>query len=84
MPDANSETGSTRAARTNPTDSPVSDADPCDLLDENGKARLRLSGAGKPDDLGSGRGCRWTLRGPKDTFIFGVVVYDRAGLKDLS
>ncbi|SDD19890.1 DUF3558 domain-containing protein [Actinokineospora iranica] len=68
---------------TKPADSPLADIDPCDLLTEEGKTQLGVSGPGEPDDTGSGRNCVWRLRGPERTFIFDAGVNDKYGLNDL-
>ncbi|MGQ0840280.1 DUF3558 domain-containing protein [Actinokineospora sp.] len=84
-PTASPSTSAKRPTSTKPApnDSPLTDTDPCTLLPDAGKTELGLSGSGEPDDIGSGRGCKWRLRGPKDTYIFGVDIYDTLGIKDL-
>jgi Protein of unknown function (DUF3558) len=61
---------------------PLAGTDPCTLLSSAGQAQLGVSG-GKPNTVGSSRGCTWNLRGPQDTYIFTVAIRDTGGLKDL-
>lgn len=79
-------TSSSRTSTSQPSsgESPVADTEPCSLLTNPAKTKLGLSGAGERKDLGGGRECRWRLRGPSETYIFGVVIHDKAGIKDLS
>jgi hypothetical protein len=62
--------------------SPLSGKDPCALLTADSKAQLGISG-GEKNNVGSARGCKWRLRGPTDTYIFTVDIYDRLGIKDI-
>jgi hypothetical protein len=56
--------------------------DPCSLLSSAAQSQLGISN-GQRDDVGSARGCKWRLRGPQETWIFGVDIRDSSGIKDL-
>jgi hypothetical protein len=62
--------------------SPLADKDPCSLLSASAQSQLGLTNQ-QPHDVGSGRGCRWDMPGPTDTYIFDVQIYDKLGIKDL-
>jgi hypothetical protein len=63
--------------------SPMADTDPCTMLDAAAKAKLGISGAGEPRNVGVARGCRWRVRGPSDTYFIGVSILDNAGITDI-
>jgi hypothetical protein len=56
--------------------------DPCSLLPPAGQSQLGIS-SGEKDTIASARRCRWRLRGPQDTYLFSVLIYDDQGIKDL-
>lgn len=62
--------------------SPLADKDPCSLLTASAQSRFGVSD-GKKHDVGDGRGCQWTLRGPSETTFFAVQIYDNSGIKDI-
>lgn len=53
------------------------------MLTESAKTELELSGAGEERKIGSARTCRWRKRGPSETIIFGVDIWDTAGIDDV-
>ncbi|WP_084477267.1 DUF3558 family protein [Actinokineospora enzanensis] len=75
-------TGPTRTSSST-AGGPLAKLDPCDMLTDAGKSQLGVSGAGQPDDLGSGRSCLWKVRGPEYTTSFRITLYDHAGIDDL-
>jgi Protein of unknown function (DUF3558) len=75
---------STTSSRPSTGNGPLAGKDPCTLLSADGQRKLGISNAPKENDkIGSGRRCRWRLRGPQDTYFFSVVIYDTLGLKDV-
>jgi Protein of unknown function (DUF3558) len=73
----------TTATRSTPSNGKsLAGRDPCALLSSAAQAQLGISG-GQRDDQGSARGCKWRLRGPEETWIFGVDIRDSSGIKDL-
>lgn len=65
-----------------PTGSPLADKDPCTLLTSSAQSKFGISN-GQKHDVGAGRGCQWTLRGPSETTFFAVQIYDESGIKDI-
>jgi len=76
------ETSETSTSSPSSNESPLVDKDPCPLLTASAQAKLGVSG-GQRHDVGSGRGCQWTVRGPQETDFYVVQIYDHSGLKDI-
>jgi hypothetical protein len=74
--------GTGSSSPTSGSSSPLAGKDPCSLLTASAQGKLGVSNGAK-HDVGSGRGCRWQQRGPSETIIFDIAIYDRAGIKDL-
>ncbi|PPK66440.1 uncharacterized protein DUF3558 [Actinokineospora auranticolor] len=54
------------------------------MLSSAEQAHFGITATGKSSELGSGRLCTWQVRGQEYTSILNVILYDSAGLKDLS
>ncbi|HET9142033.1 DUF3558 family protein [Actinophytocola sp.] len=63
--------------------SPLADLDPCALLTASAKATLGITAAGERRKILDTRLCQWKVRGPKDTYILGVGLLDKAGIDDI-
>lgn len=82
-----SSTGTTSPSQTTTSGKPTSGEnldgkDPCSLLSSAGQAQLGINN-GEKRQVGDARSCRWRLRGPSETYIFDVLIYDKLGIKDL-
>ncbi|PPK66678.1 DUF3558 domain-containing protein [Actinokineospora auranticolor] len=88
-PTAQLESSSTTATdrptkTTSQSSNSLADINPCDMLTSAVKAQLRITDAGKPSDVGSGRGCDWHAEGTKRPWVLSVTLYDKLAADDVS